>query len=82
MEEDPDGEEQTLSALVYHPMLPLFHEGLGLVRRHDPRRHGGRPLEALEPPALGLVSLEVGRLKTVGIHLQVKVFLELRPSAV
>lgn len=82
MEEHPDGKEQTLSALVYHPMLPLFHEGLGLVRRHDPRRHGGRPLETLEPPALGLVALEVGRLKTASIHLQVEMFLKLRLSAV
>lgn len=39
-------------------------------------------LEALEPPALGLVALEVGRLKTVSIYLQVEMVLKLRPSAI
>ena len=67
MEEDPDKEEQTTTALVNHPNIPPIDESLGLVWPPGRRTSGVGSLKRLQTPPLGLVSLKVTRFgSTVG----------------
>lgn len=70
VEEDPDGKKQATATLINHPDTPLVEQPLGFVC--FPRGGAGRvrPLEGLQTPPLGLVSLEVTRFGgPVGIGL-------------
>ena len=70
VKEDPDEEKQATATLIDHPDLPLLEESHRFVR--SLRGGGGRvrALEGLQPPPLGLVSLEVTGLGCpVGIRL-------------
>ena len=70
VEEDPDEKKQAAAALVDHPDAPLVASLLGLVWPFLGRTDGIRSLERLQPPPLGLVSLEVAGLGSpVGIRL-------------
>lgn len=72
VEENPDKKEQTTTTLVYHPDIPPIQESGRLVRPFLSGTIDIRPLEGLQTPPFGLVSLEVAGLGgSVGI-----VFLE------
>lgn len=79
VEDDPDGEKQATTTLIDHPDTPLFEEFLGLVWPLLCGANGVRPLEGLQTPPLGLVSLEVTRLGgPVGIRfLKVRMLVQL-----
>ena len=61
LEEDPDGEEEAAAALVDHPMVESAAEGAGAGGAVGGGRVAGGVHEPLDAPALGLVTLEVGR---------------------
>lgn len=74
MEENPYEEEQSPAALVNHPQIPLLLPRLRDVYERRVGSGGVRSLEALEPPALCLIALEMARL--IAIHVEVRVLVE------
>ena len=79
VEENPDEEKQATATLVDHPDTPFVEDFLGLVWPLLGGANCVRPLERLQTPPLGLVSLEVARLgDAVGIcFLEVRVLVQL-----
>ena len=82
VEEDPNGEEHPPSSFVDHPDGPFLPPATGLIRSHLNGRSGVRALQALKPPALGLVALQmtgVGRKSDIA---HVRVLLQRRHLAI
>ena len=59
MQEDPDDEERLPPTLVDHPVPPLVHEAIRLIRNSPEGGIGVGPLETLKPSTLGFVPLEM-----------------------
>jgi hypothetical protein len=76
VEEDPDGKKETLPTLIDHPEPPFLPECSWLVGSDGLGSEGIGSLEALETPALGFVTLEVGGLGSVGNKIQVRMGVE------
>jgi hypothetical protein len=57
VKEDPDKEEQATATLVNHPDVPPVEECLGFAWSLGGGGSRIRPLEGLQTPPLGLVSL-------------------------
>lgn len=80
VQEDPYEEEQPPPALVDHPTVPFLLPGLRGIRRGLRGRGRVHTLETLQPPALGLIPLEVAGL--VSVQCNVGVLLQSRHFAV
>lgn len=82
VEEDPYKEEQSPSTLVDHPQAPFLAPGAGSVRHDLIGRSRIGPLQALEPPALGLVALQVTSIGCENNVAHVRVLLQCRHLAI
>lgn len=82
VEEDPDGEKEASATLVDHPEVPFLLECFWLVGSDGLGGGCVAPLEALETPALRLVTLEVCGLGSIDVVIQVGMCVERGLSAV